>query len=203
MNLKNRKVLVVGEGKLADQKIEELKKAKGNIVQVPADKYKATDLEGKWLVVAATKDSELNKKIYNDAEAAHIWVNAVDDPSNCSAILPARLRLEVLEESEAQESKAEGELLITISTSGLSPAFASWLRRRLEKEVAKEITPEFEQFLKIVAEVRAEYQKSNTSTELLDWQTALDLAVEGNILNLIRDGKLKEAKVIFEKCLLS
>lgn len=183
LDLKGKRVIVIGNGSLAEEKIKELKVAEAEIIKIASEKYQDADLEGAWLVIAATEDSELNAQINQDATARHIWVNAADDPANCSAILPARVR--------------RGSLLLTISTGGLSPALSSWFRRKLETEVG----PEFEELLNIVSEIRSQHQKTNGSTELLDWQTSLDLAVEGGIIDSIKKGNLEEAKVILEKCL--
>ena len=60
------------------------------------------------LVITATDDPGVNQAVYDDAEAAGVWVNAADDPERCTAVLPSRVR--------------RGSLLVTISTEGRSPA---------------------------------------------------------------------------------
>ena len=182
LDLKDKKVVVIGMGHVADEKIKELELAEAEIVQISTDEYSKEDLKGAWLVVVATKDLNLNAEISKAATEMGIWINVADDPKNCTAILPARIR--------------RGSLLIAISTNGLSPAFSSWLRRRLEREIGSE----FEDLLNIVADVRKEMQKTNRSLESLDWQTTLDLAVE-EVVDLIKQGNLKEAKGILQKCL--
>ena len=64
---------------------------------------------GYRLVVAATGDPAVNPAVCADAEAAGVWVNTADDPANCTFTLPARVR--------------RGDLLVTVSTGGRSPAW--------------------------------------------------------------------------------
>ncbi len=79
------------------------------------------DLEGAFLVIAATDDTELNIRIYEDAERRAMLVNVVDVPPLCNFILPAIVRM--------------GPLAIAISTAGASPALA--------KRMAREVSAQF------------------------------------------------------------
>jgi siroheme synthase-like protein len=80
----------------------------------------AADLEGMFMVIAATSDSEVNIGIYEDAERRAMLVNVVDVPPLCNFILPAIVR--------------SGPLAIAISTAGASPALA----KRIRNEIADE-----------------------------------------------------------------
>jgi len=133
------------------------------------------------LAIAATGDPAVNQQVYDDGEAAGVWVNAADDPARCSAILPARVR--------------QGRLTVTVSTGGHSPAVASWLRDRL----AAELGPEYDQLIGLLAEARTEVQARGLGTERLDWKAALD----SGILDLIRAGRLEAAKERLRACLSS
>jgi precorrin-2 dehydrogenase/sirohydrochlorin ferrochelatase len=144
--------------------------------------YRADDLDGCALVITATDDPAVNHQVYLDAEARGLWVNAADDPVNCTFTLPARVR--------------RGELLVTFSTSGRSPAVASFLRRWFENEVG----PEFETLLDLVADERERLQREGRSTEAVDWQKAID---SGMLLELIREGHLAQAKERLQACLSS
>jgi siroheme synthase-like protein len=80
----------------------------------------ANDLEGAFLVIAATDDSEVNISVFEDAEARAMLVNVVDVPPLCSFILPAIVRT--------------GPLAIAISTAGASPALAKRMKREIEAQ---------------------------------------------------------------------
>ena len=85
-----------------------------------------------------TDDPAANQAVFDDGEAAGVWVNAADDPARCSYTLPARLD--------------RGRLLVTVSTVGHSPALASWLRDQL----AEQLGPEYDILVDLLAEARAE-----------------------------------------------
>ena len=193
-----KRCLVVGGGIVAAQKARGLVEAEA-VVHVVAPRisdelrdvpgvtwdergYVVDDLTGCALVITATDDPAVNHQVYLDADARGIWVNAADDPVNCTFTLPARVR--------------RGDLLVTVSTGGHSPAVASWLRRRLENDIG----PEFETLLELIAGERERLQREGTSTEGVDWQNAID---SGKLLELIREGRLAEAKERLQACLSS
>lgn len=134
--------------------------------------YETSDLRGCLIVIAATGDTEVNQQVFQDGQQQGVLVNSADDPQNCDFTLPARLR--------------RGDLLVTISTEGRSPAMASWLRRQIEASLGEDM----QQMLEVVAEVRDEIKAQGIPTEPLDWPTALD----NGILELVREGKTAEAK---------
>jgi precorrin-2 dehydrogenase/sirohydrochlorin ferrochelatase len=193
-----KRCLVVGGGRVAVQKAKGLADARAQVhviaphivdamravpnVTWEQRPYRTEDLDGCALVIAATDDPAVNHQVYVDAEARGLWVNAADDPVNCTFTLPARVR--------------RGDLLVTFSTSGRSPAVASFLRRWFEDEVG----PEFETLLDLVAAERERLQREGRSTEGVDWQNAID---SGKLLELIREGHLSEAKERLQACLSS
>jgi len=119
--------------------------------------------------------------VFAEAEAQGVLVNSADDPDHCRFTLPARVR--------------QGPLLATFSTSGQSPALATWLRRRYQAELG----PEYLTLLDLLSEQRRRLQANGVATEGLDWQPALD----SGMLDLIREGHLAEAKERLETCLSS
>jgi precorrin-2 dehydrogenase/sirohydrochlorin ferrochelatase len=143
--------------------------------------YRSDDVAGCRLVVTATDDAEVNRSVFLDGEAAGVWVNSADDPENCAFTLPARVR--------------QGPLLVTFGTGGHSPAVATWLRRRYEEEFG----PEYVILIELLSEERERLRRSGRSTEGLDWQPALD----SGMLDLIREGRLAEAKERLQACLSS
>src|SRR5205807_10335120 len=77
----------------------------------------AGDLEGAFLVIAATDNTDVNIAVSDDAEARAMLVNVVDVPPLCNFILPAIVRT--------------GPLAIAISTAGASPALAKRMKREI------------------------------------------------------------------------
>ncbi len=99
--------------------------------------YKREHLKGAVLVFICTDDPELNSRASLDAKNEGIWVNVADQPALCSFILPATV--------------SRGDLTITVSTGGSSPALAARIRARLEQEYG----PEYERFLDLMRLIRA------------------------------------------------
>jgi len=153
----------------------------GGTVAVERRPYRRQEVAAYRLAVAATGDPQVNQQVYDDGEAAGVWVNSADDPDRCSVVLPARIR--------------QGRLTVTVSTGGHSPAVASWLRARL----ADELGPEYDQLIELLSEARREVQAQGVGTEQLDWRRALD----SGILDLIRAGRPEEAKERLRACLSS
>ncbi|MBO0693867.1 MAG: bifunctional precorrin-2 dehydrogenase/sirohydrochlorin ferrochelatase [Acidimicrobiaceae bacterium] len=194
--LTGRRCVVVGGGSVAARKVRGLLAA-GAAVHVVAPAisqeirelpltfderpYETRDLEGAWLVVAATGIPEVNASVRADADAAHVWLNAADDPSSCSVTLPAVTR--------------QGPVMVTVSTSGRSPALASWVKGQIETMLG----PEFATLATLLGEARAELQAAGRSTEEVDWRPAF----ESDILDAIRAGDFARARKRLEACLLS
>jgi precorrin-2 dehydrogenase/sirohydrochlorin ferrochelatase len=158
LSLATRDVLVVGGGSVALRKVAGLLRA-GAQVTVVAPRvcrgliqrrakltirrraYRANDLKDRWLVVAATGDPDVNRKISEDASRARIFCNVVDQPELCTFQVPAVMR--------------RGRLQIGISTEGASPALARRIRRRLEKEYG----PRYAQLLEALHVLRRHFQR--------------------------------------------
>jgi precorrin-2 dehydrogenase/sirohydrochlorin ferrochelatase len=96
----------------------------------------AGDLEGAFLVIAATDDTTTNIAVFDDAEARAMLVNVVDVPPLCNFILPAIVR--------------QGPLAIAISTAGASPALA----KRIKAEIAESYGEPYARLAVLLNEVR-------------------------------------------------
>ncbi|HEX2850035.1 MAG TPA: bifunctional precorrin-2 dehydrogenase/sirohydrochlorin ferrochelatase [Acidimicrobiales bacterium] len=194
--LTGRRCLVVGGGRVAARKVEGLVAAGAEVtvvapavaveitalgVTVEEREYEAGEAAGYHLVVTATGSRAVIQAVYDAAEAARVWVNSADDPERCSFTLPAVVR--------------RGPLMVTVSTGGHSPAVASWLRGRLERELG----PEYETLVAMLSEQRRTLQAEGRSTEGLNWQSALD----SDMLDLIREGRIPEAWERLKACLSS
>jgi siroheme synthase-like protein len=137
LRLTGRRCVVVGGGDVGLEKVEGLLACDGRVVLVAPDagpelerlaaegsiawerrEYRAEDLEGTFIAIAATNDTDVNIRVYDDAERRAMLVNVVDVPPLCNFILPAIVRT--------------GPLAIAISTAGASPALA----KRIKREIA-------------------------------------------------------------------
>jgi precorrin-2 dehydrogenase / sirohydrochlorin ferrochelatase len=155
VDLRGKRVLVVGGGMVAHRKIETLLEHGASVEVVAKDldrpvaglvdkgligyggrEFSEAFLNGVFLVIAATSDEELNRRVAEKAQEKGLLVNAVDQPSDCNFIVPSILR--------------RGDLVVSISTSGKSPAFAKKIRRDLEEHFGDE----FESFLDVMGSLR-------------------------------------------------
>lgn len=139
LKLAGRRCLVVGAGTVGEAKIESVLQAGGEISVVApkatptvsewASNHKLSwqsrtfdpaDLDGQFLVIAATPSPEVNGFVFQEAKRKHVLCNVVDDPERCDFYYPAVVR--------------RGQLQIAISTGGLSPALAQRIRKELEQQ---------------------------------------------------------------------
>ena len=155
LNLTGRRSLVVGAGRVGLEKIEGLL-ACGAAVKVVAlsalprvmelaekgslelveRHYESSDLDDCFLAIAATADTELNIRVYEDAEARSMLVNVVDVPHLCNFILPAIVRNDFI--------------TVAISTAGASPALA----KRMKREAGEAFGPEYAELGRLLDEMR-------------------------------------------------
>jgi siroheme synthase-like protein len=124
LDLAGRACLVVGDGAMAREKVDGLAEAGAVVTLIAGAEYRAATLDAVWLVVAATSDDELNRRVHADANARRIFCNVADVPELCSFILPALHR--------------RGPITVAVSTAGASPALAQWLRDRFASEIGDE-----------------------------------------------------------------
>jgi precorrin-2 dehydrogenase / sirohydrochlorin ferrochelatase len=155
LDISGKRCVVIGGGNVAERKVERLLacgarvevvgkaltpalaawKGEGRISHREAD-FEEAHLSGAFLVIGATDDETVNGRIAKDARARGIPVNIVDDPARCDFILPS-----VVE---------RGDLLISVSTGGKSPALARKVREELEEAYGAE----YAVLLEILGELR-------------------------------------------------
>jgi siroheme synthase-like protein len=138
LKLSGRRVLVVGAGPVAASKIGPLLKAGADVRVVAPDvsptitsmpvkvlrrTFRAADLEGTWLVVAAATP-DVNQHVASEAKTRQVFVNAVDDPANASAYLGGVVR--------------RAGVTFAISTEGRAPALTALLRKGLDAALPEE-----------------------------------------------------------------
>jgi precorrin-2 dehydrogenase / sirohydrochlorin ferrochelatase len=144
LKLKGRRCLVIGGGDIGLEKVEGLLLCEADVTLIAPDAHPALaeyaeegsirwerrayagagDLDGAFLVIAATDDSETNIRVFEDAEKRAMLVNVVDVPPLCNFILPAIVR--------------SGPLAIAISTAGASPALAKRMKREISELFGEE-----------------------------------------------------------------
>ena len=174
LDLAGKRCLVVGGGLIADGKLDALLAAGARVTLVSPEvrpriaaraaehrvelhrrPYRSSDVEGAFLVIAATDDRAANAAVAADARAAGILVNAVDDIPNCDFFAVALVR--------------RGDLQLAISTNGRSPAFARWMREQLDEA----IPAEYADLLAVLGEVRDTIKARGPIPEYEHWQAAI------------------------------
>lgn len=156
LDLAGRLVVVIGGGPTAQSKIAGLLAAGARVrvvaptltlelqtlvsegrVDYHARPYAPGDLAGADLVICADSDDAVNAQVWQDATAAHLWVNVVDDPPHCTFIAPSIAR--------------RGDLSVAVSTGGKAPALAVRVREQIEQLIGDEHA----QFLELAGRLRA------------------------------------------------
>ncbi len=146
LNLRGRRCLVVGGGAVALRKVLGLleegaqvtvvtpqavadleEQARSGRVALETREYRPGEASGYALVLAATDQRDVNRQVFDDAEAAGVWVNVADDPELCSFHLPARLR--------------RGQLQVAIGSGGRAPFATRRVRQLLERRLGPEWQP--------------------------------------------------------------
>jgi siroheme synthase-like protein len=189
LKLTGRRCVVVGGGEIGLEKVEGLLACGGRVVLVaPAAvpelealaaegsiewirrEYEPADLEGTFIVIAATDDTDVNIRIFDDAERRAMLVNVVDVPPLCNFILPAIVRT--------------GPLAIAISTAGASPALA----KRIKAQIAAEFGEPYARLAVLLNEVRG-WAKGTLPT-YQDRKAFFEAIVNGSPdpIELLRDG---------------
>lgn len=116
--IKEKPVLVVGTGDIADRKIAFLQRAGAQVQTVAEADFDESQIDSVVLVIAATENRELNRRISDAAQARYRLVNVVDDQPLCSFIFPS-----IVDRSP---------LLVAISSGGTAPVLARVLREKIE-----------------------------------------------------------------------
>ena len=138
MDMENLKVLVVGGGNIATEKLEKLLDFTKEITVIASEvsieantlikehcltlyqrAYREGDIQGFDIVIVATDTVDLHKAIYEESRGSRILVNSVDNTEYCDFIFPSYVK--------------KDDLTIAFSTGGASPAFAKHIRRHFEK----------------------------------------------------------------------
>lgn len=199
LDVAGRPVLVVGGGPVAGRKAAGLVAAGASVTVVAPEvadvveglieagavthlrrHYAPGDAGRHRLVITATGVPEVDASVAADADAAGVWVNSADDQANCSFILPAIFR--------------DGPVSVAVSTSGASPALASWLRDQLSEATSQLLGGGVADLAGLLSAARAQVKASGRSSETIDWRSLL----EGPLPGLVRAGRLGDAQSLLD-----
>jgi len=198
LDISGKKCVIVGGGRVAERKaarlfscgahvvviagkatslLEEMRR-EGKIVLLDTD-YDRSELDGAFLVFAATNNAAVNRQVAMDARAAGVLTNVADAPDQCDFIVPSLVE--------------RGELTIAVSTGGSSPALAKKIRKELEALYGEE----YSELLRIMGKLRetiiAEGRDSDENRE------KFESMADSEILDCIREGRMAEAEAIIER----
>ena len=191
LDIKNRKCLVVGGGGVGTRKVVTLLDCGAKITVVSPDvsgqllelanngsivlekrSYRKTDLDGMFLVIGTTDDEELNRQISIDAEKLNMLCNIADRPKVCNFILPSIVN--------------RGDLTISISTSGKSPALAKKLRIELEEQFGNE----YAELLRLMGAIRKKLLSQKHEPEA--HKQLFEQLINRSLLDMIRGNRKDE-----------
>ncbi len=197
LDISGRRCLVVGGGAVAARKARALTQC-GAVVTVVATAvseemeslapvlhaierrpYGSGEASGFRLVVTATGDTVVDGTVFDDAESSGVWINSADDLAHSSFILPAIHR--------------DGAVTVSVSTGGLSPALASWLRGRLAVRGGRGLGD----LAQMLGDARERLRRQGRPTDSVDWSALL----EGPLPDLVDAGELDNAQAIVEGAL--
>ncbi len=186
LDIRNRKCLVVGGGAVGTRKVmtlldcgakvtvvstdvaEKLQELSDNdIIKLKKRPFQISDLDEMFLVMGATDNQEINREIHSEAERLGVLCNIADRPEDCNFILPAIVN--------------RGDLIIAISTSGKSPAFAKKIRKDLERVFGTE----YAEFLKLMGEIRNKLLSEDHEPEA--HKHLFEKLIQRNLVKMIKD----------------
>jgi siroheme synthase-like protein len=200
LDVAGRGALVVGAGKVAEGKIANLVAAGANVkvvsltatpqvkrwadegtIELELRPYESADLDGRFLVVAATENNDTNVRVFEDAERHQMLCNVVDVPHLCNFILPSIVR--------------RGDLAIAVSTGGASPALA----RRIRLEIGDSYGEEYAVALKLLGALREELKRAYPDPE--DRKVIFERMVYSDLMDLIRAGDAEAVEAWIQRCI--
>jgi uroporphyrin-III C-methyltransferase/precorrin-2 dehydrogenase/sirohydrochlorin ferrochelatase len=200
--LQNLPVLVVGGGEVAARKTRALLDAgadvtvgaprlsdqlvqwrEGGTIRHIAGQFDESWLGDAWLVVAATDDGVVNRRVADAANSRRIFINVVDDAGLSTFHVPA-----VIDRAPLQ---------IAISSGGAAPMLARWLRERLETLLDHALGPLAELLDRSRERIRAQFR------DLAARRAFYARVIEGNAIALLRRNRPQEAQKELDRALLA
>jgi precorrin-2 dehydrogenase / sirohydrochlorin ferrochelatase len=190
LDLQDVPCLVIGGGQVGERKIKTLQSCGAEVYLISreltsyldeevrqarifllAPAYETRYLKDKFLVVGATDDLELNKRIGREARGRGMLCNIVDDPGECNFILPSLV--------------SRGDLTIAISTAGKSPALAKKIRQALEREFPES----YAGYLELLGYIRSQVLSRGMAQK--ENQEIFEALVDSPLLSWLEAGTLE------------
>ena len=200
LDVASRGALVVGAGKVGEGKIANLVAAGAKVkvvslaatpqvkrwaeegtIELELRPYERADLDGRFLVIAATEDNDTNRRVFEDAERRQMLCNVVDVTHLCNFILPSIVRRD--------------DLAVAVSTGGASPALA----RRIRLEIGESYGSEYGVALKLLGSLREELKGIYPDPE--DRKVIFERMVYSNLMDLIRAGDDEAIEAWIQRCI--
>jgi siroheme synthase-like protein len=194
IDIENKSILVVGGGTVALRKVEKLLPFKPKItvvapkiigeisvldVELIQREFKDCDLKDRFCVITATNNRSLNSHIYSLCRDKNILVNTVDDKEKCTFIFPALA--------------VKGDVTVGISTSGKSPLYAKYIRKKVEENIlcnSEEIVDSLSSCReKIKREIPLEHNRKQAFERLLSKALKGEALTENTVEKIIMDLK--------------
>jgi uroporphyrin-III C-methyltransferase / precorrin-2 dehydrogenase / sirohydrochlorin ferrochelatase len=201
LQLRGKAVLVIGGGAVAKRKIAALLDAGATISVVAhaldpevadlanhqlinylSTEFDESQIDGVWLVIAASSDDALNARVAAACDARQRWCNVVDRTELCSFQVPARIQ--------------RGDLQIAISSAGKAPMLARFVREKLEQEFDES----YGQLTNVLADVR---EGVRDQLSVGQRRAFFDAILQSDIAPLLRNSEIAQARVKIERLLAS
>ena len=198
LDIRQKKCMVTGGGGVAARKVKTLLKCGAIVTVVSPDVTKALndlwqkgaiilkkrrfenkDLNGVFLVIAATDNNLLNSKIAATAKEQNLLCNVADSPKDSTFILPAVVD--------------RGDLLIAVSTSGKSPALAKKLRKELENKFGEEYVV----LLQLLGSIRRKLLKKSNDPKM--HKKLFSTALDKGLVEMIREKERDNIDLLLEE----
>jgi precorrin-2 dehydrogenase/sirohydrochlorin ferrochelatase len=200
LDIAGRGAVVVGAGKVGEGKIAALVRAGANVkvvsleatpqvrrwadegaIELELRPYESSDLDGRFLVIAATERNDTNVRVFEDAEQRQMLCNVVDVTHLCNFILPSIVR--------------HGDLAIAVSTGGASPALA----RRIRISIGQCYGDEYAVALQLMGSLREELKAAYPSPAAR--KVIFERMVYSDLMDLVRAGDTDAIEAWVQRCI--
>ena len=200
LDIAGRGALVVGAGKVGEGKIANLVTAGAKVkvvsltatpqvrrwadeatIELELRPYESADLDGRFLVIAATEDNDTNVRVFEDAERRQMLCNVVDVTHLCNFILPSIVR--------------RGDLAIAVSTGGASPALA----RRIRLSIGECYGDEYAVALELLGSLREELKAAYPHPD--ERKVIFERMVYSELMDLVRAGDDEAVETWVQRCI--